>query len=185
MDVARVVVGAGQVDRASVYVPLTRGREGNYLYLTESMPGDTDTGHGGVALTQRREGAEYARDLLVAAAARDGADQIPHQVWGTARADWALTRLDASGEFINYSPFTGIRMGESMENRKQRRAERFSEFFRLTQTPSKKSALASEPDVSEKRATEVNASPQDEVKRYQQRACEYAAALEQARAQQA
>ncbi|GAB3597879.1 Multifunctional conjugation protein TraI (plasmid) [Corynebacterium faecale] len=146
VDVARVVAGAGQVDRASVYVPLTRGREGNYLYLTESMPGDTDTGHGGVTPTQRRKGAEYARDLLVAAAARDGADQTPHQVWGTARADWALTRLAASGEFINESPFSGTRMGEVMENREQRRAERFSEFFRLTQTPPKqKRKLAPQP----------------------------------------
>ena len=186
VDVARVVAGAGQVDRASVYVPLTRGREGNYLYLTESMPGDTDTGHGGVTPTKRREGAEYARDLLIAAAARDGADQTPHQVWGTARADWALTRLAASGEFINYSPFTGTRMGEVMAEREAQRAERFSEFFTLTQIPPKqKSALPSEPDVSEKCATEVNASPQDEVKRYQHRAGEYAAALEQVRAQQA
>src|SRR5699024_7005849 len=61
VDVARVVAGAGQVDRAAVYVPLTRGREGNYLYLAESMPGDSDTGHGGVTGVQRREGAEYAR----------------------------------------------------------------------------------------------------------------------------
>ena len=145
VDVARVVAGAGQVDRASVYVPLTRGREGNYLYLTESMPGDTDTGHGGVAPTQRREGAEYARDLLVAAASRDGADQTPHQVWGKARKDWELTRL-AAYQGLEESPFTGTRMGEVMEEREQRRAERFSEFFKLTQIPPKKKRnLAPEP----------------------------------------
>ena len=165
VDVARVVVGAGQVDRASVYVPLTRGREGNYLYLTESMPGDTDTGHGGVTPTQRREGAEYARDLLIAAAARDGADQTPHQVWGTARADWALTRLAASGEFINYSPFTGTRMGDIMAEREAQRAERFSEFFTLTQIPSrKKQTLTPQPESPGKSAVPVGSSPRDPVR---------------------
>ncbi|MCS5480952.1 relaxase domain-containing protein [Corynebacterium sp. YIM 101645] len=167
VDVARVVAGAGQVDRASVYVPLTRGREGNYLYLAESMPGDTDTGHGGVTPTQRRAGAEYARDLLIAAAVRDGADQTPHQVWGTARADWALTRLAASGEFINDSPFTGTRMGDIMAEREAQRAERFSEFFTLTQIPPrKKQALTPQPEPESpgKSAVPVGSSPRDPVR---------------------
>lgn len=165
VDVARVVAGAGQVDRASVYVPLTRGREGNYLYLTESMPGDTDTGHGGVTPTVRRKGAEYARDLLIAAAARDGADQTPHQVWGTARADWALTRLAASGEFINDSPFTGTRMGEVMAEREAQRAERFSKFFTLTQIPPrKKQTLTPQPESPGKSAAQVGSSPRDPVR---------------------
>ena len=145
VDVARVVAGAGQVDRAAVYVPLTRGREGNYLYLAESMPGDVDTGHGGVTPTLRREGAEYARDLLIAAACRDGADQTPHQVWGKARADWGLTRLAASGELGNVSPFSDTRMGEVMAEREARRSERFGEFFKLTQVPPKKKRMPEVP----------------------------------------
>lgn len=165
VDVARVVAGAGQVDRAAVYVPLTRGREGNYLYLAESMPGDTDTGHGGVTPTLRREGAEYARDLLIAAASRDGADQTPHQVWGKARADWELTRLAASGEFTNVSPFSGTYLGDVMAEREASRAERFSEFFTLTQIPPKKKRTpAPAPDVSGEDATEVATLPQDEEK---------------------
>ncbi|WP_143758374.1 hypothetical protein [Corynebacterium efficiens] len=132
---------------------------------TESMPGDTDTGHGGVTPTVRRKGAEYARDLLIAAAARDGADQTPHQVWGTARADWALTRLAASGEFINYSPFTGTRMGDIMAEREAQRAERFSEFFTLTQIPPrKKQTLTPQPESPGKSAVQVGSSPRNPVR---------------------
>src|SRR5699024_5904790 len=39
VDIARVVAEVGQIDRAGVYVPLTRGRYGNCLYMTETMPG--------------------------------------------------------------------------------------------------------------------------------------------------
>ena len=160
VDVARVVAGAGQVDRAAVYVPLTRGREGNYLYLAESMPGDTDAGHGGVTPTLRRETSEYARDLLIAAASRDGADQTPHQVWGKARADWELTRLATSGELGTESPFSGTYLGEVMAQREASRAERFSEFFTLTQIPPKKKRTpAPAPDVADKEASEDISQP--------------------------
>lgn len=128
VDVARVVAGAGQVDRASVYVPLTRGREGNYLYLTESMPGDSAEGHGSVVPVARREEGDYPRDLLIAAAVRDGVDLTPHQVWGKARADWELTRL-AAGRGIDGSPFTGTRMGEMMAAREALRDARWREEF--------------------------------------------------------
>src|SRR5699024_2933693 len=116
---------------------------------------------------ERREGAEYARDLLIAAAARDGADQTPHQVWGTARADWALTRLAASGEFINDSPFTGTRMGDIMAEREAQRAERFSEFFTLTQIPPRKKQTLTpqpEPESPGKSAVPVGSSPRDPVR---------------------
>lgn len=128
VDVARVVAGAGQVDRASVYVPLTRGREGNYLYLTESMPGDSAEGHGRVMPVARREEGDYPRDLLIAAAVRDGADLTPHQVWGKARSDWELTRL-AAGHGIEESPFTGTRMGELMAAREALRDARWREEY--------------------------------------------------------
>lgn len=36
VDVARVVADASKVDRAGVYVPMTRGRVSNVLYLAES-----------------------------------------------------------------------------------------------------------------------------------------------------
>src|SRR5690625_7718587 len=45
VDIARVVSGVGQLDKASVYVPMTRGRDGNFLYITEEQPGDSDIGH--------------------------------------------------------------------------------------------------------------------------------------------
>ena len=71
VDVARVVAGVGNLDKASVYVPMTRGREGNFLYIAETQPGDTETGHGQVGQIIRRESDEYARDLLVSAGMRE------------------------------------------------------------------------------------------------------------------
>ena len=59
VDVARVVAGVGNLDKASVYVPMTRGREGNFLYIAETQPGDTETGHGQIRQVSRRESAEY------------------------------------------------------------------------------------------------------------------------------
>ena len=77
VDVARVVAGVGNLDKASVYVPMTRGREGNFLYIAETQPGDTETGHGQVGQIIRRESAEYARDLLVSAGMREQGDKTP------------------------------------------------------------------------------------------------------------
>src|SRR5699024_10221452 len=95
----------------------------------------------------------------------NGADQTPHQVWGKARADWELTRLATSGELGNVSPFSGTHLGEVMAQREASRAERFSEFFTLTQIPPKKKRTpAPAPDVSGKDATEVATLPQDEEK---------------------
>lgn len=126
VDVARVVAGVGQIDRAGVYVPLTRGREGNYLYMAETMPGDSDTGHGANTPVERRESTDYARDLLVQAATRSAADITPHELHRTTRADWFITRL--SHRLPQADPFTNTRMGEVARERAQARMERFSDF---------------------------------------------------------
>src|SRR5699024_11477780 len=68
VDIARVVSGVGQLDKASVYDPMTRGRDRNFLYITEEQPGDSDTGHGKTRLEYRRESKGHARDLLANAA---------------------------------------------------------------------------------------------------------------------
>ena len=73
VDIARVVSGVGQLDKASVYVPMTRGRDGNFLYITEEQPGI-------LILAMARRGLNtggnrgYARDLLAHAAQRDRGD---------------------------------------------------------------------------------------------------------------
>ena len=131
VDVARVVAGVGQIDRAGVYVPLTRGREANYLYMAESMPGDSDTGHGTTTPTQRRESAQYARDLLVQAATRSHSDQSPHEVHRQARLDWGLSRL-SSNVPTSESPFRGTRMAQMVDQRAAQRLERVQEFYATT-----------------------------------------------------
>ena len=131
VDVARVVAGVGQIDCAGVYVPLTRGREANYLYMAESMPGDSETGHGTTTPTQRRESAQYARDLLVQAATRSHSDQSPHEVHHQARLDWGLSRL-SSNVPTGESPFRGTRMAQVADQRAAQRLERVQEFYATT-----------------------------------------------------
>lgn len=127
VDVARVVAGVGQIDRAGVYVPMTRGREGNFLYLAEQMPGDTEAGHGNAEPSQRRESTDYARDLLVQAATRSRTDETPYDVFRQARADWELTHL-AAGARWNIEPARGVYMRQAAETREAARIERFSNF---------------------------------------------------------
>ena len=55
VDTCHVVAGVGQVDRAGVYVPMTRGKVANHLYLAESQPGDPDTAHHHLRVEERRE----------------------------------------------------------------------------------------------------------------------------------
>lgn len=131
VDVCRVVAGVGQVDRAGVYVPMTRGREENHLYLMEKQAGDPDTAHFHLLADERRESAEYARDLLVQAAGKDRADVSPHQVWDAARRDFELARL-SSNQRTDVSPFAGTRMAEVMVERHERRRQRFQDYYRTT-----------------------------------------------------
>lgn len=127
VDVARVVAGVGQIDRAGVYVPMTRGREGNFLYLAEQMPGDTEAGHGTTEPAERRESTEYARDLLIQAATRSRTDETPYDVFRQARADWELTHLVSSQWDID--PVRGVYMREAAEAREEARIERFRNHF--------------------------------------------------------
>src|SRR5699024_7489639 len=60
VDTCHVVAGLGKVDRAGVYVPLTRGRYENHLYLMETRAGDLDTGHGSLLVEESREPTESA-----------------------------------------------------------------------------------------------------------------------------
>lgn len=131
VDIARVVAGVGQVDRAGVYVPMTRGREGNYLYLAESMPGDTETGHGMNEQIQRRESSEYARELLIQAATRNQVDLTPHDVHRQARSDWMLIRI-SEGLPMSVSPFKGTRMAKVADQREKSRTRRFEEFYSIS-----------------------------------------------------
>lgn len=129
VDIARVVSGVGQLDKASVYVPMTRGRDGNFLYITEEQPGDSDTGHGKTRLEYRRESKGYARDLLANAAQRDRGDATPHTLYGQARRDWALNRL-LTGAVKD--PFRGTAIAAYMKGFEQRRSNRFHAHFDMS-----------------------------------------------------
>ena len=129
VDIARVVSGVGQLDKASVYVPMTRGRDGNFLYITEEQPGDSDTGHGKTRLKHRRESKGYARDLLANAAQRDRGDVTPHTLYGQARRDWALNRL-LTGAVKD--PFRGTAIAAYMKGFEQRRSNRFHAHFDMS-----------------------------------------------------
>lgn len=130
VDTCHVVAGIGQVDRAGVYVPLTRGRLENHLYLMETKSGDLDTGHGSLVTEERRETAEYARDLLIQAAQRDRVDVTPHQVWRQARVDFELAKL-SSNLRVDHDPYAGTRMATVMEQRSHLRRERLDEFYQV------------------------------------------------------
>lgn len=129
VDVCRVVAGVGQVDRAGVYVPMTRGKHANYLYVMDKQAGDPDTAHFHLLADERRETAEYARDLLIQAARTDRGDRAPHQVWRAAKQDFDLVTL-SSNQRTEHSPFAGTRMAEVMAGRHARRRQRFEEYYR-------------------------------------------------------
>lgn len=136
VDAARVIAEAARADRAGVYVPLTRGRKVNALYLTETSPGDSETGHDRAATVDaadaagsgvRRESVEYARDLLVAACSRDRADVTPHAVWGKNWDRWSMERM-STDLAVDVHPFAGTPMAEAMENRRQLREARLDSY---------------------------------------------------------
>lgn len=129
VDVCRVVAGVGQVDRAGVYVPMTRGKHENHLYLMDKQPGDPDTAHYHLLAEERRDATEDARDLLVQAAKKDRADVTPHQVWRAAKQDFELARL-SSNQRTDVTPFAGTRMAKVMDDRHARRRERFEDYYR-------------------------------------------------------
>ncbi|MCF4007769.1 relaxase domain-containing protein [Corynebacterium uropygiale] len=168
VDVARVVAGVGQMDRAGVYVPMTRGREGNYLYMAEAMPGDTDTGHGQTTPAPRRESATYARDLLIQAATRSTADQTPHYVHRQARRDWALVSL-SGGVMPDEDPFRGTRMAEVADERAQARIERLSDFHTVSHEDVAGGGSVSQP----KKTAKDHANPyQEKLDRARERVAE-------------
>ena len=135
VDVARVVADASKVDRAGVYVPMTRGRVSNVLYLAESSPGDVDTAHTRVtASPQRRESVGYAEELLVAACARDRRDETPHQLWRDAYREWSLERL-SSAYPVDDDPFVGTPMAEVMQDRRVARQQRIMRFAHRQDRP--------------------------------------------------
>lgn len=135
VDVARVVADASKVDRAGVYVPMTRGRVSNVLYLAESSPGDVDTAHTRVtASPQRRESVGYAEELLVAACARDRRDETPHQLWRDAYREWSLERL-SSAYPVDGDPFVGTPMAEVMQDRRVARQQRIMRFAHRQDRP--------------------------------------------------
>lgn len=139
VDAARVVTEATRADRAGVYVPLTRGRKVNALYLAETSPGDSETGHDRATTIDaadtadavdsgvRRESVEYARDLLVAACSRDRVDVTPHAVWGKNWDRWSMERL-SSDLAVDVHPFAGTPMAEAMERRRQLRDTRWDAY---------------------------------------------------------
>lgn len=126
VDTCHVLAGIGSVDRAGVYVPLTRGREENHLYLAEKMPGDADTSPFELAEEQlRRDEVQVARDLLVQAAQRDRKDVTPHQAYRQARIDFELARI-SSGQRYDTDPYRGTRIAEIMRERELKRQERLA-----------------------------------------------------------
>ena len=136
VDAARVVAEATRADRAGVYVPLTRGRRVNALYLAETSPGDSETGHDRAATVDaadgagsggRRESVEYARDLLVAACSRDRADVTPHALWGKNWDRWSMERM-STDLAVDVHPFADTPMAEAMEHRRQLREARLDSY---------------------------------------------------------
>lgn len=139
VDAARVVTEATRADRAGVYVPLTRGRKVNALYLAETSPGDSETGHDRATTIDaadtadavdsgvRRESVEYARDLLVAACSRERADVTPHALWGKNWDQWSIERM-STDLAVDVHPFAGTPMAEAMERRRQLRDTRWDAY---------------------------------------------------------
>lgn len=126
VDTCHVLAGIGSVDRAGVYVPLTRGREENHLYLAEKLPGDADTSPFELAEEEpRRDEVQVARDLLVQAAQRDRKDVTPHQAYRQARVDFELARI-SSGQRYDTDPYQGTCIAEVMRERELKRLERLS-----------------------------------------------------------
>ena len=121
VDTCHVVTTAGRIDRESVYVPITRGKRSNHLYIADTNPSDTaETG------TLRRETSEYAAKLVEHLAARSRHDLTPHQLWRQAKLDWDLAAL-STGHDVDTSPFAGTRMAQVMETRSTQRAQRFAD----------------------------------------------------------
>lgn len=139
VDAARIVAEATRADRAGVYVPLTRGRKVNALYLAETSPGDSETGHDRATTIDasdtadafdsgvRRESVEYARDLLVAACSRERADVTPHALWGKNWDQWSIERM-STDLAVDVHPFAGTPMAEAMERRRQLRDTRWDAY---------------------------------------------------------
>ncbi|MFR4188359.1 MAG: MobF family relaxase [Corynebacterium variabile] len=139
VDAARVVTEAMRADRAGVYVPLTRGRKVNALYLAETSPGDSETGHDRATTIDaadtadavdsggRRESVEYARDLLVAACSRERADVTPHALWGKNWDQWSIERM-STDLAVDVHPFADTPMAEAMERRRQLRDTRWDAY---------------------------------------------------------
>lgn len=94
--------------------------------MTETMPGDGDTGHGANTPVERRESTDYARDLLIQAATRSTGDITPYELHRKTRADWFITRL--SHRLPPADPFANTRMGEVARHRAQARIECFNDF---------------------------------------------------------
>src|SRR5699024_11958728 len=109
--------------------PLTRGRDGNLLHLTEAQPGESDTGHGKTRPEQRGESTGCARALLANAAQRGRGDATPHTLYGQARRDWALNRL-LTGSVKD--PFRGTAIAAYMKGFEQRRSNRFHAHFDMS-----------------------------------------------------
>lgn len=163
VDVARVVAGVGNLDKSSVYVPMTRGREGNFLYIAETQPGDTETGHGQVRQVARRESAEYARDLLVSAGVRDQGDKTPQALFGQARQDWELAKLVNSPAVMDTdNPFSGTEMGEYMRGFAARREARFASFHARALATSADEVSQPAPESGNKQSTK---SSSDDLER--------------------
>ena len=113
---------------------MTRGREGNFLYIAETQPGDTETGHGQVSQIIRRESDEYARDLLVSAGMREQGDKTPQALFGQAKQDWELTKLvNQPSQTDTDNPFFGTEMGKYMRSFAAKREARFADFHARAQ----------------------------------------------------
>lgn len=131
VDTCHVLAGVGCVDRAGVYVPLTRGRQENHLYLAERVPGDIDTSPFEFASpTIRRDSVEQARDLLVQAAFKDRKDVSPHEVYRQARLDFELAKL-SSGQRFDTDPYRGTRAFQVMEQREKLRQKRCEQYQKM------------------------------------------------------
>ena len=101
---AHAIVGVG-ITREALYVAITRGRESNRLYVdVEPEPPNADMVHGPSELLA-------ARDVLVAVAARRGADVSAHE---TMASEW--TRADSFEQLVKeHQSLVAAAMAERFE----------------------------------------------------------------------
>ncbi|MBT8160097.1 MULTISPECIES: MobF family relaxase [Arthrobacter] len=93
VDTGHTVVTQGRLTRELLYVSMTRGRGGNYAYVSENDPGD----HEPVDPSQQESWQEILGEVLAA----EGAERTAHEVRDAERSSAdSLERLSAEYDYL-------------------------------------------------------------------------------------